>query len=117
MSELSIDEQLLIFRAAVAAGGAQHLLVPLACFLDIRDGDHRLAVAWTGQFPWPWTEARRDARRLACTNRTSRQVIQPQPSCPCLPLAELAAFYGSLMRQATSTSHFAGSGSVAGLVR
>lgn len=40
--ELPIDEQLLIFRAAVAAGGGQHPLVPLACFPDIRDGDHRL---------------------------------------------------------------------------
>jgi hypothetical protein len=40
--EVPIDEQLLILGAAVAAASPEHLLIPPARRLDVRDGDHRL---------------------------------------------------------------------------
>jgi hypothetical protein len=40
--EVPVDKQLLIVAAAVAAASPEHLLVPPARRLDVRDGDHRL---------------------------------------------------------------------------
>jgi hypothetical protein len=39
-----VYEELLVFRAPMAAGGTQHPLIPKAGPLDVRDGDQRL---WT----------------------------------------------------------------------